>query len=158
MIPRTQLPHLPRDGGNKDLWDVGKLLPDYMALQPRRQPSSYSPPWEPQILLSELSYYHWLGYRWDLSLLCSHKSVILLLKMKYGATQRMFIVETFIRKKFSKNFLCKLSRQIHAIFLKPYMGTWSVVTFWFDSGFAVQVLLDLCDSCVPKKIAGAEIA
>jgi hypothetical protein len=26
-------------------------LPDYMALQPRRQPSSYSPPWEPQIPL-----------------------------------------------------------------------------------------------------------
>jgi hypothetical protein len=32
-----------------DLWNVGKLLPDYMALQPRRQPSLYSPPWEPQI-------------------------------------------------------------------------------------------------------------
>jgi hypothetical protein len=41
----------PDDGGSKDLWNVGKLLPDYRALQPRRQPSSYSPPWEPQILL-----------------------------------------------------------------------------------------------------------
>jgi hypothetical protein len=30
--------------------EVYKLLPDYTALQPRRQPSSYSPPWEPQIL------------------------------------------------------------------------------------------------------------
>jgi hypothetical protein len=40
----------PDDGGSKDLWDVGKLLPDYTALQPRRQPSSYSPLWEPQIL------------------------------------------------------------------------------------------------------------
>jgi hypothetical protein len=39
-----------RDGGNKDLWNVGKLLPDYTALQPRRKPSSYSSPWEPQIL------------------------------------------------------------------------------------------------------------
>jgi hypothetical protein len=38
------------DGGSKDLWNVGKLLPDYTVLQPRRQPSSYSPPWEPQIL------------------------------------------------------------------------------------------------------------
>jgi hypothetical protein len=27
-------------------------MPDYTVLQPRRQPSSYSPPWEPQILLS----------------------------------------------------------------------------------------------------------
>jgi hypothetical protein len=27
-------------------WNVGKLLPDYTAQQPRRQPPSYSPPWE----------------------------------------------------------------------------------------------------------------
>jgi hypothetical protein len=38
------------DGGSKDLGNVGKLLPDYTTLQRRRQPSSYSPPWEPQIL------------------------------------------------------------------------------------------------------------
>jgi hypothetical protein len=31
--------HRPDDGGSKDLWNVGKLLPDYTALQPRRQPS-----------------------------------------------------------------------------------------------------------------------
>jgi hypothetical protein len=30
----------PDDGGSKDLWNTGKLLPDYTALQPRRQPSS----------------------------------------------------------------------------------------------------------------------
>jgi hypothetical protein len=42
------LHHQGYDGGSKDLWNVGKLLPDYTALQPRRQPSSYSPPWEPQ--------------------------------------------------------------------------------------------------------------
>jgi hypothetical protein len=30
----------PDDGDSKDLWNVGKLLPDYTALQPRRQPSS----------------------------------------------------------------------------------------------------------------------
>jgi hypothetical protein len=41
----------PDDGGSRDLWNVGKLVPDYTALQPRRPPSSYSPPWEPQILL-----------------------------------------------------------------------------------------------------------
>jgi hypothetical protein len=34
----------------QDLWSVGKLLPNYTELQTRRQPSSYSPPWEPQIL------------------------------------------------------------------------------------------------------------
>jgi hypothetical protein len=33
-------PHRPDDGRSKDLWNVGKLLPDYTALQPRRQPSS----------------------------------------------------------------------------------------------------------------------
>jgi hypothetical protein len=41
----------PDVGGSKVLWNVGKLLPYYTALQPRIQPSSYSPPWEPQILL-----------------------------------------------------------------------------------------------------------
>jgi hypothetical protein len=44
--------HRPDDGGSKDLWNAGILLPDYTALQPRRQTSSYSPPREPQILLS----------------------------------------------------------------------------------------------------------
>jgi hypothetical protein len=39
----------PDDGGSTDLWNVGKLIAVYMALHPRRQPSSYSPPWEPQI-------------------------------------------------------------------------------------------------------------
>jgi hypothetical protein len=37
----------------KHLWNVGKLLPDCTTLQPKRQPSSYTPPWEPQTLLSE---------------------------------------------------------------------------------------------------------
>jgi hypothetical protein len=32
------------------LWNVSKLLPDYMVLQPRRQPSSYLLLWKPQIL------------------------------------------------------------------------------------------------------------
>jgi hypothetical protein len=40
----------PDDGGSKVLRNVGKFLPDYTALQPRRQPSSYQPQWEPQIL------------------------------------------------------------------------------------------------------------
>jgi hypothetical protein len=31
------------------IWNVGKLLPDYKAQQPRRQSSSYSPPREPEI-------------------------------------------------------------------------------------------------------------
>jgi hypothetical protein len=30
----------PDDGGSKYLWNIGKLLPDYTMLQPRRQPSS----------------------------------------------------------------------------------------------------------------------
>jgi hypothetical protein len=38
-IPRTRLTHRPDDGGSKDLWNVGKLLLDYTALQPGRQPS-----------------------------------------------------------------------------------------------------------------------
>jgi hypothetical protein len=33
--------HRPDDGGSKHLWNVGKLLPDYTVLQPKRQQSSY---------------------------------------------------------------------------------------------------------------------
>jgi hypothetical protein len=36
-------------------WNVGKLLPDYAAQQPRRQSSSHSPPWEPEISHSILT-------------------------------------------------------------------------------------------------------
>jgi hypothetical protein len=39
----------PNVGGSKHLWNVGKILPDYTALQFRRQQSSYSPMWEPEI-------------------------------------------------------------------------------------------------------------
>jgi hypothetical protein len=45
------------DGDSKDLWNVGKTIPDYTVLQPRRQPSSYSPPWKPQILLNDASFH-----------------------------------------------------------------------------------------------------
>jgi hypothetical protein len=34
-------------------WTLGNILLMYTALQPRRQPSSYSPPWEPQIQQSK---------------------------------------------------------------------------------------------------------
>jgi hypothetical protein len=43
------LHHGPDDGGSKHLWNVVKLLPDYTVQQPRRQQSSYLPPWEPKI-------------------------------------------------------------------------------------------------------------
>jgi hypothetical protein len=52
-FPSARLTHRPDDGGSNDLWNVGITLPDYTVLQPRRQPSSYSPPWKPQILLNE---------------------------------------------------------------------------------------------------------
>jgi hypothetical protein len=47
------LQYRPDDGGSKHIWNVGKRLPDYAAQQPRRQPSSYLPPWEHKISLSE---------------------------------------------------------------------------------------------------------
>jgi hypothetical protein len=34
---------------SEHFWNVGKLLPDHTAEQPRRQASSYLPPWEPEI-------------------------------------------------------------------------------------------------------------
>jgi hypothetical protein len=43
------LTYRPVDGGSKLLWNVGECLPDYTAQHPRRQPPSYSSPWEPEI-------------------------------------------------------------------------------------------------------------
>jgi hypothetical protein len=37
------------EGGSKHLRNVGKFLPDYTAQHPRKQPSPYSPLWEPEI-------------------------------------------------------------------------------------------------------------
>jgi hypothetical protein len=45
----------PDDGGNTGLWNAEELLPVYTVPQPRIQPSSYSPPWESEILLSNSS-------------------------------------------------------------------------------------------------------
>jgi hypothetical protein len=39
------------DGGSTDLENVRNLIPVCTAPQPRRQPSSYQPLWEPQIVL-----------------------------------------------------------------------------------------------------------
>jgi hypothetical protein len=41
--------HRPDDGGSKHPWNVGRRIPDYKAQHPRRQLSSYSLPWEPEI-------------------------------------------------------------------------------------------------------------
>jgi hypothetical protein len=38
----------PDDGDSKYLWNVSKFVTDYMVQQPRRQPSSYLLPWEPE--------------------------------------------------------------------------------------------------------------
>jgi hypothetical protein len=39
----------PGDGGSKHIWNVGQFLKDCTAQHLRRQPSSYSSPWEPEI-------------------------------------------------------------------------------------------------------------
>jgi hypothetical protein len=44
---------IPSTTSSKHLWNAGQLLPYYTAQHPRRQPSSYSSPWEPEISL------HW---------------------------------------------------------------------------------------------------
>jgi hypothetical protein len=60
VVPRHHHGDRPDDGGRKDLWNVGKLLLDYTALQPTRQPSSYSPPWEPQIVVNLGIFFMWV--------------------------------------------------------------------------------------------------
>jgi hypothetical protein len=42
----------PDDGGSKHLWNFGQFLRAYTAQDPRRQLSSYFPPWEPEISLN----------------------------------------------------------------------------------------------------------
>jgi hypothetical protein len=49
VLSASIITHRPHDGDSKHLWNVGKLLPDYAAQQPTRQPSSYSPPWDPEM-------------------------------------------------------------------------------------------------------------
>jgi hypothetical protein len=41
------------DEGSKLLGNVGQYIPDYTMLRPRRQPPSYSSPWELQISLKK---------------------------------------------------------------------------------------------------------
>jgi hypothetical protein len=58
----TQITNPTDDGGSTDLWNVGKLIPVYTALQPRRQPSSYLAPWEPentQHIVQRTTLRHW---------------------------------------------------------------------------------------------------
>jgi hypothetical protein len=50
-------PVYPDDGGTKLLWKINQCLPDYTEQHPRRQPFSYSSPWEPQISPLFLSRY-----------------------------------------------------------------------------------------------------
>jgi hypothetical protein len=50
-------PSYPGDGGSMYLWNVGKLLPDYNGATTQKTASSYSPSWEPQILLHGASWY-----------------------------------------------------------------------------------------------------
>jgi hypothetical protein len=53
-VNQYNLRRWPDDGGIKYPWNVGKLLPDYTAQQLRKQTTSYSPPWEPQIPLNNI--------------------------------------------------------------------------------------------------------
>jgi hypothetical protein len=59
------LHHHPEDESSQHFWNVSKFLPDYNAQQPRRQPSSYSLPWE-----SEIS---WKNNQWYLLKCFIHK-------------------------------------------------------------------------------------
>jgi hypothetical protein len=70
-----RLTHRPDDGGSKDL-NVGKLLPDYTVLQPRRQPSSASGLSVPSCSSCNIHrrcYRHNMPSVWDFSLFSSHK-------------------------------------------------------------------------------------
>jgi hypothetical protein len=76
------LHHQGDDGGGERLWDVGRLL-DYTAQHPRRQPSSYSLPWEPEISSSlwwthvslPFGGFEWLPTAWYWNALLTHHTI-----------------------------------------------------------------------------------
>jgi hypothetical protein len=45
--------------GSKHFWNVNELLPVHTAQQPRRRPSSYSPPWQTQNVTSAVYTHAW---------------------------------------------------------------------------------------------------
>jgi hypothetical protein len=107
----------PDDGGSKDLWNVGKLLPDYTVLQPRRQQSAYSPPWEPQILISTV-YHSLMSYFIGNNMLFPAKNYstspsrnILIRSVKVillPSTQRMSPISQILPSSFSPSTNLKL--------------------------------------------------
>jgi hypothetical protein len=57
------------DEGCADRWNVRKLIRVYTAVQRKRQPSSYTPLWEPQFTLATLAVYWMVKYLKEL--ICS---------------------------------------------------------------------------------------
>jgi hypothetical protein len=66
------------DGRNKHLWNVSKLS-DCTALLPGKQPSTYSPPWEPEILL-QLNCFIQVRFLWYLITSLRHHALIALFR------------------------------------------------------------------------------
>jgi hypothetical protein len=58
----TGMIHHPDDGRSTRVWNVGQLQRDYTALYPRRLSSSYSTPWEPQIVHVLTLFYCYKGF------------------------------------------------------------------------------------------------
>lgn len=53
------LHHHGNDGGSKDVWNCGKLLPTYTALQRRREPTSFWTLWGSQYSLINIAHLLW---------------------------------------------------------------------------------------------------
>jgi hypothetical protein len=68
-VRTAQLTYRPIDRGIKHIRNISKRLLAYTALQPRRQSSSYSPPWEPEILQQLNSFLRFC--RWQNQVFCA---------------------------------------------------------------------------------------
>jgi hypothetical protein len=89
VLRTSHLHQRPDDGGSKYLWNVGKLLPDYTTLQPRRQPSSFSTPWEPQIKRKVKRAAHF----------CSSRGTTLFLGASFGKQWSRITLRRILRKQ-----------------------------------------------------------
>jgi hypothetical protein len=89
------------DGRSKYLCNLSKLLSDYMSLQPRRQPFSYSPPWEPQILYC----WHWFDEISSRSYFMIQKRARLLEQKNIS---RLLFTIPYIRRLWTNHISCDL--------------------------------------------------
>jgi hypothetical protein len=90
-----------------------QTTPDYTAQQPRRQPSSYSPPWEPQILHKYISLHG------------VHKFVFSIIRITQSSLRYIIWNDTSLISTHSMNELYSVLKLVNKRFFWHFKGTFS---------------------------------